>query len=72
VDGGQWTDSWAVMIEKVGVQALWILLVVWVYFIAKYFLRFTVHPVLDAVLIIAGIASGIGVFLWLFRQSKSL
>ena len=60
------------MIEKVGVQALWILLVVWIYFIAKYFLRFTVHPLLDAAAIIVGNASGIGVFLWLFRQSKSL
>jgi hypothetical protein len=60
------------MIEKIGVQALWILLVVWIYFIAKYFLRFTVHPFLDAAAIIIGIASGIGVFLWLLRQSKSL
>jgi hypothetical protein len=60
------------MIDKVGVQALWILLVVWIYFVAKYFLRFSVPAVLDAVAIIVGIASGIGVFLWLFRQSKSL
>jgi hypothetical protein len=60
------------MIEKVGIQALWILLVVWIYFIAKYFLSFDVPALLDTVLIIVGIASGIAVFLWLFRQSKSL
>ena len=60
------------MIEKVGIQALWILLVVWVYFVAKYFLKFSVPVLLDTALIIAGIASGIAVFLWLFRQSKTL
>ena len=60
------------MIEKVGVQALWILLGVWIYFIAKYFLNFAAPPLLDAALIILGIASGIAVFLWLLRQSKSL
>lgn len=60
------------MIEKVGVQALWILLVVWIYFVAKYFLQFSVPPVLDAAMIIVGIASGIGVFVWLLRQSKRL
>ena len=58
------------MIEKVGVQALWILLVVWIYFIAKYFLRFTVPALLNTAMIIVGIASGIAVALWLFRQSK--
>jgi hypothetical protein len=60
------------MIEKVGIQALWILLVVWIYFIAKYFLDFSVPVLLDTALIVLGIAAGIAVFLWLFRQSKTL
>ena len=60
------------MIERIGTQALWVLLVVWVYFIAKYFLRFSPPAALDAVAIIVGIASGIAVALWLFRQSKAL
>ena len=60
------------MIDKVGVQALWILLFVWIYFVAKYFLHFTVHPFLDAAAIIIAIASGIAVFLWLLRQPWKL
>ncbi len=60
------------MIDKVGVQALWILLVVWIYFVAKYFLRFSVPTVLDAAMIIIAIASGIAVFLWLMRQPWKL
>jgi hypothetical protein len=60
------------MIEKAGVQALWVLLVVWIYFVAKYFLHFDVPALLDAALIIVGIAAGLAVFLWLFRQSKRL
>jgi hypothetical protein len=60
------------MIERIGTQALWVLLVVWGYFIAKYFLRFTVPALFDAATIIVGIASGIAVFLWLLRQSKRL
>ena len=60
------------MIEKVGVQALWILLGAWIYFVAKYFLRFSVPAALDAAIIIIAIASGIAVLLWLLRQSKSL
>ncbi len=58
--------------ERVGLQALWVLLVVWVYFIAKYFLHFSPPAALDAAAIIIGIASGIAVALWLFRQSKTL
>ncbi len=60
------------MIERIGTQALWVLLIVWVYFIAKYFLRFDVPALLNTAVIIVGIASGIAVALWLFRQSKAL
>lgn len=60
------------MIERIGTQALWILLVVWIYFIAKYLLRFSVPAALDTAAIIVGIASGIAVALWLIRQSKTL
>jgi hypothetical protein len=60
------------MIEKVGAQALWILLVVWIYFVAKYFLHFNVPALVDAVAVIVAIASGIAVFLWLMRQPWKL
>ena len=60
------------MIEKVGVQALWILLVVWLYFVAKYFLGFGVPALLDTALIIVAIAAGIAVFIWLMRRPWKL
>ena len=60
------------MIERIGTQALWVLLIVWGYFIAKYCLRFYVPALLNTAVIIVGIASGIAVALWLFRQSKAL
>ena len=60
------------MIDKVGIQALWILLVVWIYFVAKYFLRFSVPAPIDAVAVIIAIASGIAVLLWLLRRPWKL
>ena len=60
------------MIERIGIQALWVLLVVWIYFVAKYLLSFSVPAALDAAAIIIGIASGLAVALWLTRQPWKL
>jgi hypothetical protein len=59
-------------VEKVGVQALWVLLVVWLYFLAKYFLNLRVPALLNTAIIIVGVAAAIGVFIWLTRQSRHL
>ena len=58
--------------ERVGVQALWILLVVWIYFMVRYFTGLRLPALLDTGMIILGIAAGIGVALWLFRQSRNV
>jgi hypothetical protein len=58
--------------EQVGKQALWVLLVVWLYFIVRYFTGLRLPPALDAVMVILGIAAGIGVFLWLWRGSRNV
>ena len=60
------------MIERIGVQALCVLGIVWVYFLAKYLLGVQFPAVLDTAMIVVGIASGIGVFLWLTKNSKRL
>lgn len=58
--------------EKVGVQACCVLLVVWIYFMVKYFTGLQLPGPLDTALIIVGLAAGIGVFLWLARSSRRL
>jgi hypothetical protein len=58
--------------EKVGAQALWVLLVVWLYFMVKYFTGMHVPELLNTAMIVIGVAAGIGVFLWLSRHSRRL
>ena len=58
--------------EKVGVQALWVLLVVWGYFLAKSFLGLRAPEPVNTAMIIIGVAAGIGVFIWLTRHSRRL
>ncbi len=59
-------------LERIGIQALGVLAVVWVYFLIKYFSGWQSPATLDTVMIVIGIASGIGVFLWLGRHSLKL
>lgn len=59
-------------LERVGIQALCALAVVWLYFLFKYFSGWQPPAVLDTVMLIVGIASGIGVVLWLTRHSLRL
>lgn len=58
--------------EKVGIQALVVLGIVWVYFLVTYFTGLRVPELLNTAMIIIGIAAGIGVFLWLTRHSRRL
>lgn len=60
------------MIERIGIQALCVLIVVWVYFLVKYFTGIQFPVLLDTVMLVIGIASGIGVFLWLTKHSRRL
>lgn len=60
------------MIERIGIQALCVLIVVWVYFLVKYFTGLQFPVLLDTVMLVVGIASGIGVFLWLTKHSRRL
>lgn len=60
------------MIERIGIQALCVLIVVWVYFLVQYFTPLRPPDWLNTIMIIVGIASGVGVFLWLSRQSRRL
>ena len=59
-------------LERVGIQALCVLAVVWIYFLIKYFSGWQPPAALDIAMLIVGIASGIGVFLWLTRHSLKL
>lgn len=59
-------------IERVGMQALCVLAVIWIYFLVKYFSGWQFPALLDTAMLIVGIAAGIGVFLWLARQSKGV
>jgi hypothetical protein len=59
-------------LERVGIQALGVLAIVWIYFLIKYFSGWQSPAALDIVMVIIGIASGIGVFLWLGRHSLKL
>lgn len=61
--------SW---IERVGLQALGVLAIVWIYFLVRYFSGWHFPALLDTAMLIVGIAAGIGVFLWLARQSKGV
>lgn len=58
--------------EKFGIQALCVLIVVWVYFLVKYFTGLQFPVLLDTVILVIGIASGIGVFVWLTKHSQRL
>jgi hypothetical protein len=58
--------------EKFGIQALCVLIVVWVYFLVKYFTGLQFPVLLDTVMLVIGIASGIGVFVWLTKHSQRL
>ena len=60
------------MIERIGIQALCVLIVVWVYFLVKYFTGLQFPLLLDTVMLVIGIAAGIGVFLWLTKHSRRL
>lgn len=60
------------LMEKFGVQALCILLVVWIYFMVKYFTGMQVPALLNTAMLVIGIAAGIAVFLWLSRHSRRL
>ena len=60
------------MIERVGIQALCVLGLVWIYFLVKYLIGVQFPAALDAAMIVVGIASGIGVFVWLTKNSKRL
>ncbi len=60
------------MIERIGIQALCALIVVWVYFVVKYFTGLQFPMLLDTAMLVLGIASGIGVFLWLTKHSRRL
>ncbi len=60
------------MIERIGIQALCALIVVWVYFVVKYFTGLQFPVLLDTAMLVIGIASGIGVFLWLTKHSRRL
>ena len=60
------------MIEKIGIQALCVLAVVWVYFLVKYLVGVQFPVWLDTAMIVVGIASGIGTFVWLTKNSKRL
>jgi nicotinamide riboside transporter PnuC len=60
------------MMERIGIQALCVLIVVWVYFLVKYFTGLQFPVLLDTVMLVIGIASGIGVFLWLTKHSQRL
>lgn len=60
------------MIERIGIQALCVLIVVWVYFMVKYFTGLQFPMVLDTAMLIIAIAAGIGVFVWLTKQSRRL
>jgi hypothetical protein len=59
-------------LERVGIQALCALVVVWLYFLFKYFSGWQPPVALDTVMLIVGIASGIGVLLWLTRHSLKI
>jgi hypothetical protein len=59
-------------VEKVGIQALVVLAIVWIYFLVKYFTGLHVPELLNTAMIIIGVAAGIGVFLWLSRHSRRL
>ena len=59
-------------LERVGIQALGVLAVVWLYFLVKYFSGWKPPAPLDIAMVILGIASGLGVFLWLTRHSLKL
>jgi len=63
--------SWAV-IERIGIQALCVLIIVWVYFIVQYVTPLRPPQLLNTIMIVVGIASGIGVVLWLSRNAKSV
>ena len=60
------------MMERIGIQALCVLIVVWVYFLVKYFTGLQFPALLDTVMLVVGIASGIGVFIWLTKHSQRL
>lgn len=60
------------MIERIGVQALCVLGIVWIYFLVKYLIGVQFPAALDTAMIVVGIASGIGVVLWLTKNSKRL
>ena len=60
------------MIERIGIQALCALIVIWVYFVVKYFTGLQFPMLLDTAMLVIGIASGIGVFLWLTKHSRRL
>jgi hypothetical protein len=58
--------------EKVGIQALVVLAIVWLYFLVQYFTGMHVPELLNIAMIIIGVAAGIAVFLWLARHSRRL
>lgn len=60
------------MIERIGIQALCVLGVVWVYYLVKYFTGVQFPAVLDTIMLVVGIAAGIGTFLWLMKHSRRL
>jgi hypothetical protein len=60
------------MIERIGIQALCVLGVVWVYYLVKYFTGVQFPAVLDTIMLVVGIAAGIGTFLWLTKHSRRL
>lgn len=60
------------MIEKIGIQALCVLGIVWIYFLVKYLGGWQLPAVLDTAMIVIGIASGIGTGLWLWRSSRNI
>ena len=58
--------------EKVGIQALVVLGIVWIYFLVQYFTGMHVPALLNTAMIVIGVAAGIAVFLWLSRHSRRL
>lgn len=66
------SDGDAAMIERIGIQALCVLGIVWVYFLVKYLIGWQFPAILDTAMVVVGVAAGIGVFLWLTKHSKRL
>lgn len=60
------------MIERIGIQALCVLAVVWAYFLVKYLVGVQFPAWLDTAMIVVGIASGIGTVVWLMKNSKRI